>query len=203
MLAVKHDDRSLTTIFTPTWRKKRPKQVLVWLPRMCHGTPTHNHSMYINKCKKSNVPASSVKNEIQQPKISKGWLTGLLKQLKPFTTELRGAQSKALYVNTHLSQRFESGDWLSLCRISTMPMSRNLSWRSWEPKRLKLLGYWTWCRPPLSSRFTRVTHSNPSIPCLPHGAGVLHARTFSQPPSYLASLPPEPHFHQLHPGFCW
>lgn len=50
-------------------------------------------------------------------------------------------KARPFHIHTHLSQRFESGDWLSLCRISTMPMSRNLSWRSCEPKRLKP-GYW-------------------------------------------------------------
>lgn len=34
---------------------------------------------------------------------------------------------------TYLSHRFGSDDWLNLCRISTIPMSRSLSWRSCEP----------------------------------------------------------------------
>lgn len=36
-------------------------------------------------------------------------------------------------LHTHLSHRLGSEDWLSLCRISTTPMSRSLSWRSCEP----------------------------------------------------------------------
>lgn len=37
------------------------------------------------------------------------------------------------FICTHLSHRFGSDDWLNLCRISTIPMSRSLSWRSCEP----------------------------------------------------------------------
>lgn len=38
-----------------------------------------------------------------------------------------------LAILAHLSQRLGSEAWVSLCRISTKPISLSLSWRSWEP----------------------------------------------------------------------
>lgn len=126
------------------------------------------------------------------------WIT---KQFKSFHKRLQSSSKQGpFHVDTHLSQRLESGDWLSLCRISTMPMSRNLSWRSWEPKRLKLPGYWERDADKLLSfSLTGVLHSSPFSPLAHHPPPMqldpLHAWTLSltglctSRPSFLKPTP--------------
>lgn len=81
-------------------------------------------------------------NGPQQSKHFRRLAAWVTKTAQPFHNRMEGTRTQAFSVDTHLSQRFESADWLSLCRISTIPMSRNLSWRSCEPKTLTLLDYW-------------------------------------------------------------
>lgn len=46
-----------------------------------------------------------------------------------------------LAAEAHLSLRLASDAWLSLCKMSTKPISLSLSWRSWEPDSKVKEGY--------------------------------------------------------------